>query len=108
MIKSLLHLIFCRDKSAKTQSFPIIIGKSKPTENIMMDHLYTLTNRESEVLYLLAEGWSNQQIAEKLCLTIRTVKFHTGNIYSKLGLKCRSEAIAWAWHNGEIQYQSEE
>ena len=68
-----------------------------------MDHFYELTNREKEILHLLAEGWSNQQIADRLCLAIRTVKFHTGNIYSKLGLHCRSEAIAWAWHHPEIE-----
>lgn len=68
-----------------------------------LEQLYKLTKRETEILSLLAKGWSNQQIANRLCLTTRTVKFHTGNIYSKLGLKSRSQAIVWVWHHGETQ-----
>jgi len=72
-------------------------------EHRKFDHLYRLTKREIEILRLLAKGLSNQQIAGQLCLTIRTVKFHTGNIYSKLGFKGRSQAIAWVWQqHGEI------
>jgi DNA-binding NarL/FixJ family response regulator len=66
-------------------------------------HLYKLTKRETETLSLLAKGWTNQQIANRLCLSTRTVKFHTGNIYSKLGLKSRSQAIVWVWHHSETQ-----
>jgi ATP/maltotriose-dependent transcriptional regulator MalT len=55
-----------------------------------------LSARECEVLRLLAEGLSNRQIAGRLYLSIRTVKFHTGNIYSKLGVTRRTEAIAQA------------
>ena len=62
---------------------------------------YQLTDREIEILQLLAEGWCNKYIADKLFITIRTVKFHTGNIYGKLGLNGRSETIAWAWRSGE-------
>lgn len=59
-----------------------------------------LTSRELEVLHLIARGWSNRQIAEYLHIEVRTVKYHTTNIYSKLGVTSRSEAIAWAWkHN---------
>jgi ATP/maltotriose-dependent transcriptional regulator MalT len=57
-----------------------------------------LTDRELEVLGLIAQGWSNRQIAEYLQIEIRTVKYHTTNIYSKLGVKSRSEAIVWAWN----------
>jgi LuxR family maltose regulon positive regulatory protein len=53
-----------------------------------------LSQREIEVLRLLAEGLSNQEIAGRLYLSVRTVKFHTGNIYSKLGVKRRTEAVA--------------
>jgi DNA-binding NarL/FixJ family response regulator len=56
-----------------------------------------LTERENEILDLLAEGMSNKEIADQLCLTMRTVKFHTGNIYTKLDVASRAEAIAWAW-----------
>jgi LuxR family maltose regulon positive regulatory protein len=55
-----------------------------------------LSERECEVLHLIAEGLSNNQIAERLYLTVRTVKFHTGNIYRKLGVTRRTGAIAKA------------
>ncbi len=55
-----------------------------------------LSQREFEVLTMLAEGRSNQDIAAKLYLSLRTIKFHTSNIYSKLGVKSRSEAVSRA------------
>ncbi len=62
-----------------------------------------LTDRELEILHLLAEGWNNKQIAGKLKLTVRTIKFHTGNIYNRIDVRSRSEAIVWAWKHNEIQ-----
>jgi LuxR family maltose regulon positive regulatory protein len=52
-----------------------------------------LTDRELEVLRLLADGSSNGQIAEKLVLTTGTVKTHAHNIYAKLGVRGRVQAI---------------
>jgi DNA-binding NarL/FixJ family response regulator len=59
------------------------------------------TNREMEVLQLLAEGCSNKQIAENLNVSVRTIKFHTANIYEKIKVTSRSSAIAWIWKNRE-------
>ncbi|HTP07372.1 MAG TPA: LuxR C-terminal-related transcriptional regulator [Anaerolineae bacterium] len=55
-----------------------------------------LSERELEVLKLVAEGLSNQEIAARLYLSLRTIKFHTGNIYGKLGAKSRTEAVSRA------------
>jgi LuxR family maltose regulon positive regulatory protein len=55
-----------------------------------------LTPREMEVLELLAAGDSNQDIADKLVITVRTVKKHTSNIYGKLGASSRTQAVAYA------------
>ena len=55
-----------------------------------------LTDREREVLGLLVEGLSNQEIADKLFLGIGTVKFHVRNIYSKLGVDNRVAAVTLA------------
>lgn len=55
-----------------------------------------LTEREREVLGLLAEGMSNQQIAERLVITPATVKFHTRSIRSKLGTTSRTETAVLA------------
>ncbi|MFC2067581.1 LuxR C-terminal-related transcriptional regulator, partial [Chloroflexota bacterium] len=53
----------------------------------------TLTNREMEVLQLVAKGQSNKQIAHTLKLSIRTVQAHLGNIFNKLEVYSRSEAV---------------
>ncbi len=53
-----------------------------------------LTAREIEVLRLLAAGDSNQTIADKLVITVRTVKKHTGNVYGKLNVSSRTQAVA--------------
>jgi LuxR family maltose regulon positive regulatory protein len=55
-----------------------------------------LTPREMEVLALIAAGDSNQAIADKLVITVRTVKKHTSNIYGKLGASSRIQAVALA------------
>ena len=55
-----------------------------------------LSVREQEVLYLLARGASNQEIAEALVITRDTVKRHVSNILSKLGVSNRTQAVAQA------------
>lgn len=55
-----------------------------------------LTGRESEVLHLIALGCSNQQIADHLFVSMNTVKTHVKNIYSKLGVRRRTQAVAEA------------
>jgi len=55
-----------------------------------------LTQRELEVLRLIAAGASNQSIAEKLVITLSAVKKHTGNIYGKLNVSSRTQALARA------------
>jgi two-component system, NarL family, response regulator LiaR len=57
---------------------------------------HDLTEREREVLGLLAEGLSNQQIAERMVITPATVKFHTRSIRSKLGTSSRTETVVLA------------
>lgn len=47
-----------------------------------------LSKRETEILTLLAQGLSNEQMAEKLCVSVYTIKTHITNIYSKLDLTC--------------------
>jgi len=59
-----------------------------------------LTERELEVLRLVAEGQSNKQIARQLCITVRTANFHVGNILQKLELVSRVEAAVWAKEQG--------
>jgi len=60
---------------------------------------YDLTEREMEVLNLVVQGHSNQQIAEILVISVATVKAHISNILSKLGVSSRAEASAYAIKN---------
>jgi NarL family two-component system response regulator LiaR len=67
-------------------------------------HLFTdLTEREMEVLKLIAGGHSNQKIADNLVISIGTVKGHVSNILSKLHLADRTQAAVYAWKKGLIQ-----
>jgi two-component system, NarL family, response regulator LiaR len=55
-----------------------------------------MTSREKEILALMVEGLSNNEIAERLFVSQSTVKFHVSNILSKLGVTGRTEAVALA------------
>jgi LuxR family maltose regulon positive regulatory protein len=55
-----------------------------------------LSERESEIMILVAEGLSNREIAERLCLAVGTVKKHVYNIYDKLDVRKRTQAVARA------------
>jgi LuxR family maltose regulon positive regulatory protein len=54
------------------------------------------TNREEEILELLQQRLRDKEIADKLCISTETVKFHTRHIYQKLGVGSRREAVAKA------------
>lgn len=62
-----------------------------------------LTDREREVLVLLAKGFSNADIADQLSLSLATIKFHLANIYSKLGVNNRVEAVTIALKNNLVE-----
>jgi DNA-binding NarL/FixJ family response regulator len=62
----------------------------------------TLTERELEILKLIAKGCSNDKIAEQLVISIGTVKGHVSNILSKLHLVDRTQAAAYAWQEGIV------
>lgn len=54
-----------------------------------MNKIYHITEREFEVLKLLIQGYSNPQIAEKLNITVHTVKAHISSLYEKTGVNSR-------------------
>jgi LuxR family maltose regulon positive regulatory protein len=59
-----------------------------------LDLIEPLSERELEVLQLISEGLTNREIAQRLFISLRTVKWHTSNIYGKLGVKNRTQAVA--------------
>lgn len=67
--------------------------ESPPANRLLVE---PLSERELEVLRLMAEGCSNREIAEKLIFTIATAKKHAEHIYGKLGINSRTQAIARA------------
>lgn len=62
-----------------------------------------LTEREVEVLNLIARGFPNQKIADELVISIGTVKGHVSNILSKLHLADRTQAAVFAWQEGIVK-----
>ena len=66
------------------------------------DDIHGLSPREREVLRLLADGHSNQQIADALCISLRTVTGHVTSILTKLGLDSRTAAAAYAFRHGLV------
>ncbi len=59
-----------------------------------------LTPREVEVLRLIVAGYTNPSIAQRLCISVRTVEFHRRNIREKLDVKGRAELVRYALHHG--------
>lgn len=62
--------------------------------------LQSLSTREREVLTLMAEGFSNMHIAERLGIGEKTVKTHVSNVLSKLNVNDRTQAAVYAWKSG--------
>ena len=62
-----------------------------------------LTAREMEILLLMAQGKSNQEIADELFISLKTVKTHVSNILSKLQVQDRTQAVIYAFKHSLIQ-----
>ena len=73
-------------------------GTRKDTPNLFTD----LSDRELEVLRLIADGLSNAEIANKLVISEKTVKGHVSNILSKLHMLDRTQAAVFAWQQGLV------
>ncbi len=78
----------------------IIERDHMPQEYLLHDDL---TNRETEILQLIAQGLSNQEIADECFITLKTVKTHVSNILSKLDVSDRTQATIYAFKHNLVE-----
>jgi LuxR family maltose regulon positive regulatory protein len=77
-------------------AFPVAASQISPRPAAGAELLEPLSDRELEVLRLIAEGHTNREIASRLYLSLNTIKAHTRNIYGKLDAHSRTQAVARA------------
>lgn len=84
---------------------PEVTGKMmQRMRNPKQSELYEdLTNREMEILLLMTEGKSNQEIADELFIALKTVKVHVSNILSKLEVQDRTQAVIYAFKHSLVK-----
>jgi len=75
-------------------------GESLPDQEDGLGERAGLSPREVEILALITQGLSNQEIAERLFLTVNTLKSHIRSTYKKIGATSRPQAVAWAMQHG--------
>jgi LuxR family maltose regulon positive regulatory protein len=80
----------------QTDVHPFDSAQDKPSALSPQPLVEPLSHRELEILQLIARGLSNREISERLFLALSTVKKHNGNIYGKLQVQRRTEAVARA------------
>jgi NarL family two-component system response regulator LiaR len=80
-----------------------VIKELQGTPRETINAFHELSDREMEVLKLIADGLSNAEIAAKLVLSEKTVKGHVSNILGKLHLADRTQAAVFAWREGVVR-----
>jgi DNA-binding NarL/FixJ family response regulator len=88
---------------AVTRRLISALVKAAPDPRMQPARLSRLTDREVEVLRLIARGMSNAEIAAEFVLSEQTVKTHVGRILGKLGLRDRTQAIVLAYETGLVR-----
>jgi len=86
----------CYNALAASLTSAHLVKRTAPERRQLGD----LTEREAEVLRLLAQGQSNPQIAKALVISRKTVEHHLEHIYNKIGVTCRTSAVVYAVQQG--------
>jgi NarL family two-component system response regulator LiaR len=81
----------------------MVVRTLVPASQVGYVNVEELTTREMEVLNLIANGQSNEMIADKLCISRNTVRYHVRSILSKFGAENRTEAVSIALRSGLIE-----
>ena len=97
-LEDIIRTIYKGNSVIDSQLMQRIVHQSIPYS----DNDFHLSPRELEILKLIAGGMSYSQVADQLTISMSTVKFHIGNILSKLGVETRNEAILIAAKNNII------
>jgi DNA-binding NarL/FixJ family response regulator len=90
-----LSIFFAQDYAGAAPT-PQPVEASSGNGEVEVPAAHGLTRRELEILQIVAEGYSNGELAKMLWVTEQTVKFHLSNIYRKLDVANRTEASRWA------------
>lgn len=80
-----------------------LVQEVRGNQDLRPNPFTELTDREMEVLRLIADGMSNARIAEQLVISEKTVKGHVSNILGKLHLGDRTQAAVYAWREGIVR-----
>lgn len=91
-----------RTVSAGGALIPPVVASKLLRQVRAAEHPDALTAREKEILGLVATGLANQEIAARLSISERTVKFHVSSVLAKLGAKNRTQAVRIARERGEL------
>lgn len=91
-----IHLAYAGKPALAPEAAEVLIQATRQPEG---SSIVALTERELEVLLLMVEGLNNQQISERLVVSLSTAKSHVSNLLSKLGVATRTEAVSYAYKN---------
>jgi two-component system, NarL family, response regulator len=109
LIQEVYQGIFWIDAAVADQIKKHFQSSQKPSDiaspvNIALDTIETLTEREKEVLALIAAGKKNQDIAESLCISPGTVRVHVHSILNKLNVKDRTQAALFVMQQKQKEH----
>jgi len=97
---SAIHSVMLDDIYIHPKMIRAILAEPEVQKPLAVSPVEMLTPRETDVLLLIVQGYTNRQIAEELSLSVRTVEGHRSNLTEKLGLHSRVELVRYAREHG--------
>ncbi len=100
---SAINILMRGDLYIDPSMMRVLLDTSTQASPIEKTQVEKLTARETEILRLIVQGFTNRQVAKELNLSVRTVEGHRANLSEKLGLKSRVELVRYAKAHGLIE-----